>query len=239
MKLIHQFSALTSITSSSENVNFPFSNILKIEPWVRGKFASYADDQWIQGQCAGSVSALFVNQVNFPQFRFQWNSTAIWTSPTIDLVCSPVKDRAKNRKGWFEFAPVTDGYWRILVAAGQTLDNAEAVPALGNVILGTPYVMPINGEASLRIEGKTIIEESYAGGYQETGFGRKRHVISVPFGDDMAPLQDMPIDWTNGVLFYDMGRVEQSFLVFPPANLSETVYHLEDTKLTLEFREKP
>jgi hypothetical protein len=237
MRLISSFSVITNLSACSSNAYFPVSNVLDIEPMARWQAATYADAQWIKGQIAQGVNGLFLNQCNFPSARFQWNATDVWTSPTVDITLSLEKDDCVNRKGFFDLTGTGPGYFRIYIPSLQTLDNSEAVPAIGNIILGNAVTMPTASRYSPDKTSEVITTKAYESSPRDTIIGRSWHEITVDMKDWLSVVRALPKNWAQAVLIADMGYVDEAWLVQAPAKWPRPTESLKRVSLSVVFKE--
>lgn len=242
MKLLHEFEPVLNPTASGADAEFPASNAIETEydpgvPWIAD---SYIADAWLMVETTNIIDSVFLNRCNFPQARIQWNATDEWSAPTVDLEVALVRDDAKNRKGWFPITGVTGpGYLKVLIPAGQTLDDSGTAPQIGNLICGQAVTIPIVAEFDPRLVQDINSFKTFYGGYHEEPIGRAQHLISMKIGDDLDPVRNMPKTWALGVLFADLGNVGEAWLVYPARDWSRPIRSLEDAGLSYAFREKP
>lgn len=241
MKMLTVFEAFAALTANSSNASFPVANVTDNDPFVRWKANQYAVDEWIKVDfgAAKSLDSVFLNQCNFPQCKIQGHTSDSWTTPDFELTADLVQDDANNRKGFFK--PVAFNYrWlRILIEVGQTLDNAEATPAVGNLIVGTATTGKM-----YKFEPRLIKEtDEYTtpnGAFvQVPKYGRDRHIISMALNDSLAALRAFPRNWSIGVFFADLGYVDEAYLVYPPKEWQPAVRKPLDSDLAAQFPERP
>lgn len=240
MKLLHIFETLTNITSSGANANFPAANIADLDPMIRFQADAYSGDVWIKIDfgTAKALDSFFLNQANFPHCHIQGNATDSWTTPSLDVGCDLVKDELDNRKGWFEGA-FNYRYLRILVPSGQTLDNSEAVPALGNLIVGSHVDLPAVSAYTVGMVKRWDRFEPDGGGLEKNTDDRGRHVVTLESEDDVPTLRAIPKNWEIGVVFTDLGLVAESWLVYPPEEWSRPVKYWNNSLIQWTCEEKP
>lgn len=241
MKIISIFETLVTLTSSSENASFPDDNIKDLDPLKRWWASSYSGEAWLKINfgAAKTLSAAFLNQGNFPQCRIQGNSSDAWVAPPFDLECDLVVDDAKNRKGWFDLTAFSFQWLRILIPPGQTLDNSDTVPKLGNLIVGAASTLPLVSELDPTMIQRKKAFETNSGGYRENKKGRARHVITMGIGDSLTNIRAMPKTWDIAVIFADLGNAGESWLVYPPENWSRPIKSIIDAQLRFTLKERP
>lgn len=241
MKLLSTFESLATLTASGSNASFPVANVIDIEPFKRWHADAYAGDVWVMNDfgSAKSLTAIFLNQCNFPACKVQGNDTNSWGTPSFELSCALVVDDAGNRKGWFDLSAFNYRYIRVLIASGQTLDNSETVPAIGNIIAGTSAALPLVGDFVARMVQRSIRFESDGGAVDKVKVGRPRHIISIGIGDSLANIRSMPKRWTIGVLFADLANAGEAWLVFPPDDWNRPIRSVIDADLQFNLEEKP
>lgn len=241
MKLLATFQALSTLTASGSDANFPVSNVVDLEPMKRWHADAYTGDVWVKNDfgSAKSLTAVFLNQCNFPACKVQGNDTDVWTSPSFELTCSLVVDDAGNRKGWFDLSAFNYRYLRVLIASGQTLDNSETVPAIGNIIAGTAETMPLVADLTARLVQRSIRFESDGGAVDKEKYGRARHLITINIGDSLANVRGMSKRWDIGVVFADLANAGEAWLVFPPDDWNRPIRSVLDAGLQFVMEEKP
>jgi hypothetical protein len=243
MKLLSDFETAAAISATSEDTDFPVENVLDLDPMLRWHAESYAVDQRVvlDFGTAKSINAVFLNQCNFPEAKIEGNATDSWGSPSFSLEVDLVQDDTENRKGWFDLTGFNLRFLSILVPAGQTLDNSEATPAIGNIICGVAVALPeINSFTPELIQDYSSFQTD-DGGYSESEIGRKRHIITlVTDRNTLALMKAIPKQWSIGVLYADVDTVADSWLVYPPRNWQRPTGSVIDSMFTsLQFREKP
>lgn len=241
MKILYSFVVSSTLTSSGVVSGFPESNINDLDPNKRAKLSGYTGDVWIvlDFLTAQSLDSCFLNRCNFPQCKIQGNASNSWSSPSFDLTCNLVKDGAQNRKGWFNVTGFNYRYMRILISGGQTLDNSETTPAIGNLILGTAVTMPIVAQISPRLVQRFNRFESDEGTLVKSKKGLARHSISISIGDKYSPIRDFFKGWSIAVFFADLGSVADSWLVWPPDDWVPSVKNIHDSQLSTVLEERP
>jgi hypothetical protein len=240
MKLLTTFNTLTSITSSGAGAGFPVANIADLDPMKRWVASAYAGDVWVKAAVGAGFTGAFLNRCNFPHCHIQWNATDVWTSPTINEAVTLVLDDCGNRKGWFAIpAGTASGYIRILIESGQTLDNSETLPAIGNLIIGTPTDIPYVAEFNPRVIQKWDRFESDGGGLARSKRGRARHVISMAFNDTLANIRALLKTWTMAVLFADLDNAGEAWLVYGPDSWDKPIASPLDASIGITLEERP
>lgn len=239
MKMLATFETLATLTSSGETAGFPDDNVKALDPMVRWKADAYEAAAWLKVDfgSAKSLTALFLNQANFPAATIQGNASDSWETPSFTMSAGLVQDDAENRKGWFDLTAFNYRWLRVLIPAGQTLDNSELVPALGNLIVGTSITVPLVSDLTpLLIQRKSTFEAD-GGGYYEAKKGRARQVIQIGIGDTLANVRAMPKTWDIGVIFADLGSAGDVWLVFPPDNWDKPIKSILESQLRLSMKE--
>jgi hypothetical protein len=239
MKLLWPFLTISAISASSEAADGAVENVLDTgDPSYRWEAESYADAQWIKGAINGPAEALFLNRCNFPVARFQWNPTDAWTTPAIDISLSLGLDKAGNRKGYFSLADVSAGYFRIYIPTLQTLDNGEATPAIGNVILGAVIELPDVASFTPKVITEVKVRKTFSGGYSEDPRGLMRHEIIVEMDDDLAAIRAIPSTWVLAVFYADLNVPQDAWLVHRPQEHGGPVEWEGKALLTWVLRER-
>lgn len=242
MKLLTSFQTFTA-TASSSQTGFPVTNIQNLDPQIRWKASTYLADQSIVFDFAAPAapSAIFLNKCNFAGAVVQGNTSDSWGTPAFTQAISLVKDRCLNRKGWFALTGFSYRYMRILIAAGQTLDNSESTPAIGNVLLGIPADLPRVNQFNAEIVRSFTKFLSKGGSLSKTPYGLMRHVVSAELGGSITTFAALDRTWTIGVLFADLGNVWESYLVYPPENwpLPLEGGNIDDCRMNLQMEERP
>ena len=239
MKILSTFETLATLTALGTDAGFPLANIVGLNPMVRWHSAAYAVDQWVKCDfgSAKSLTALFLNQCNFAQCRIQGHATDDWTTPSYNELVSLVQDRCSNRKGWFDLTAFNYQWLRILIPAGQTLDNAEAVPAIGNLICGTSADLPkVTNFSYPKIQDFYKFKPDGAG-LRKTPKGLPSHNVTIDMVDDRAAIEAVSSTWSNAVVFFNLGNAAQSFLVYAPDSWCPAVDQWPDMRLTLSLEE--
>jgi hypothetical protein len=239
MKLLTTFDTLSSISASGSAAGYPVANIADLDPMVRWHADAYSGDVWAKAQVGAGFTGVFLNRCNFPQCRIQWHATDSWASPTVNSLVTLVSDDALNRKGFFTVAGTASGYIRILIASGQTLDNSETVPAIGNLIIGTPAELPAVAQFNPRLVQRWDRFEPDGGGFTKAKRGRPRHIISMTMGDVLANLRAVAKTWDVAVLFADLDNAGESWLVWGPEQHDKPITSVIDAALAWTLEERP
>lgn len=241
MKILSEFLSLSNLTASSSATNFPVENITNIEPMQRWKPATYAADVSIviDFLTAQTLNTAFLNRCNFPVCKIQGNDTDIWTAPAFEQSVNLSCDIAENRKAWVELENFNYRYLRIVIASGQTLDNSETLPAIGNLIAGTSENLPMVSAFTTELIKKFDRWESDGGSYHKQSKGRARHVVSLKIDATLSEMRSFFVGWDYAVLFADLGNVSDAWLVFGVERLQNAIRNPIDTTLLLGLEEKP
>lgn len=242
MKLLTTFQTFTPTASSSKS-GFPVANVQNLDPRVRWAANAYSTDESVvlDFGATASPTAIFLNQVNFPAATIQGNATDSWGSPSFTQAIAPALDRCKNRKGWFDLTGFSYRYMRILISAGQTLDNLEATPAIGNILLGVPVVMPRVYQFNAEVVRAFTKFQSKGGSIIKNPYGLMSHSVSLELSGTMAGFASFDRTWTIGVIFADLGNVWESYLVYPPERwpLPLEGGNIDDCRMSLQMEERP
>lgn len=239
MKLLSTIETLATLTSSGDTSGYPASNVKDLEPMLRWWADAYTGEVWLKVDfgSAKTLTALFVNQANFPHFHAQGNASDSWSTPSFDLGCDLVVDDAANRKGWFDLTAFNYRWLRILIPASQTLDEGT-VPKVGNVIVGAAVALPVVESLEVTLQQRKKSFEADGGGYFEAKKGRPRHIIQVGVNDTLALIRSMNKTWDSGVFFADLGNAGESWLVMSPSSWGKPIVNgtLQALKFTLNER---
>ena len=242
MKIMTTFQSLGTPTSSGATTGFPVTNITDLDPNKRWLSAYYpGEDVWtlVDFGSAKVLTAIFLNQCNFPQCVIQGNASNVWSSPSFNYLANLIKDDASNRKGWFDLSAFNYRYLRILITASQPLDNSETVQAIGNLIAGSSVSLPIVGELTPHLTQRFNRFESDGGNLTKTKKGRAKHTIGIGIGDSLANIRAMDKTWNIGVLYADMGNAGESWLVYPPEDWNKPIKNILDSQLSFTVEERP
>lgn len=241
MKLLSTFTDLGTPTSSGATSGFPVTNIEDLDPMVRWKADAYAGDVWVKADMASAqaLTALFLNRCNFPQCRIQGHASDDFTSPSFNQLVSLVQDDAGNRKGWFDLTAFNYRWLRILIASGQTLDNSDTLPAIGNLIVGASAELPVVAAVEPRLLQRQDRFEPDGGGLSKQKRGRARHIISVSVGDSLANVRAMAKTWDMGVIFADLDDAGEAWLVYPPEDWTKPIKSVAEAELRFILEERP
>lgn len=241
MKLLPDtgFETLSNLTSSGADASFPVSNVATMEPMQRWHADAYAGDVWIKWDFGGAVAltGLFLNQCNFPHAHFQAADTDDWTTPPVDVGLDLVLDDAGNRKGFFTIAS-TRRWCRLLIPGSQTLDNSETVPAVGNLIAGSPSDMTVS-DFSADLTQAVRRFETTGGAVSQDRIGRARHILSVSVANSRAVVRAIPKNWDHAVFAADIGDAGEAWFVLPPSSWPQPIRNLLDAQLRVQLEEKP
>jgi len=239
MKILSTFAAFTP-ESSGAATGFPAAHAIDLDPMQRWIADAYAGAVNVSSSTEGTgVTAVFLNRCNFASAKIQFCATTAFSEITYELEIALVKDGAGNRKGWFDLAAAKSGYFRILIAASQTLDDEETVPAIGNLIVGIGVALPTVSAYNPRLIQRTRRFESDAGGLVKTRVGRSRHIIQLDIGDEYSAISAVPKDWDDAVVFADLNNVADAWLVFPPDDWNRPFRSFLDCSMSFYLEERP
>lgn len=240
MRLLSTFASLATLTSNTENANFPVENVQDLDPHIRWVATQYAVDEWVKCDFGGAtvLTDLFLNRCNFGTVKIQGHASDSWADPDYNETFTLVQDQAANRKGFFELTAFNYRWLRILIEAGQTLDNSEAYPAIGNLITGQAAEMPIVSNLTWDLQKRFFRFETDAGSLTKTQKGYARHILSLSVGDTLANVKALSKTWSMGVLWADVGAAEDAWLVYPPENWNNPVRSINDANLTFQLDER-
>lgn len=241
MKLLSAFIDLGTLTASGEAAGFDVENIEGLEPMIRWKADAYAGDVWVKADLgsAKALTALFLNRCNFVHCHIQGNASDSWASPAFDMGVDLVLDDAGNRKGWYELESFSYQWLRILIPSGQTLDNSETLPAIGNLIVGVSADLPLVSSLDHRLIQRQDRFEADGGALEKSNRGRARHIITIACGDELANIRTMPKTWTMGVIYADLANASEAWLVFPPDDWSRPIRSMIEAEIRFTLEEKP
>lgn len=242
MKLLTDFEAFSSITSNSVDPNFPLSNLVDTDPFMRWHANQFSFDEWITIYfgTATVIDTVFLNQCNFAQAVIQGNTSDAWSTPAFSQSIELVKDDADNRKGCFSLVGFNYAYMRIKITTGQTLDNSETAPAIGNLIMGVGVELPIvNSFEPVLVKLFDEFKNDNGSFSQIPKDGRAFHSISVTCRDSLAAIRSLPRNWLIGVFFADLGYADEAYLVYPPREWKPPVRNVLDTELSFTLMERP
>lgn len=240
MKILSTFVGLGTVTASGFTAGFPATNVQNLRPMVRWVVDAYAGDVWLLADLGAAkvLTAAFLNRCNFPQCRIQGNASNSWSSPSFNELVNLAKDDAGNRKGYFPLTAFNYRYLRILIASGQTLDSAETLPAVGNLIVGADASLPAVREFGADLGEKFDRFESFAGALNKEAVGVARHVLDIRCEDAIATIRGMDKTWSMAVIFADWGSPAESWLVFKPERWNKPVQVGSDFQLAFSCEER-
>lgn len=236
MKLISTFLTFTP-TASSSAAGFPASNVALLDPGKRWKAGSFATTQTMTldlGSMIASTS-LFLNNVNFNACTITYYNASDVLVGTVAL--SPLKDKAGKRKG-IVTSPATCKKIVVSILITAALDNLEAVPAIGNAIVGTADTIPTVSQWAPEVLAKSDSFLADGGSYSKSFATLQRHVISMTCEGSKAEIDAMPLAWTVGVIYADLGSVADAFLVYRPERLSGSTKSVLDCSVSLAMEER-
>lgn len=233
------FETLSNLTSSGADANFPVTNVVTMEPMERWHADAYSGDVWIKWDfgVAVSLTGIYLNQCNFPHAHLQGADSDGWTTPPVDTSLDLIVDDAGNRKGFFALSG-TRRWWRLLIPGGQTLDNSETVPAVGNLIVGTPSSVTVSDFSADLIQGVRRFEAT-GGAVSQDRVGRARHALTISVANTRAAVRAIPKNWDHAVFAADLGYAAEAWLVLPPSSWPQPIRNLLDAQLRVQLEEKP
>lgn len=233
------FRTLSNLTSSGADANYPASNVATMEPMQRWHADAYAGDVWLKMDLgtAVAITGIFLNRCNFPHAHIQGADTDSWDTPAVDIELDLVLDDAGNRKGFFSLAGFSRRWVRLLIPASQTLDNSETVPAVGNLILGSPSDLTASGLTSDLVQQVRRFETTGGAVIQERR-GRARHIISIDIADTRANVRAVPKNWDYAVIAADLGNAGEAWLVQAPQSWSQPIRNVLDSTMRFQAEEK-
>lgn len=235
MKLItdKNMRIIISITASSSDSYFPASNLLTFDPGVIWKAAAFSAAVRLTMDFGATVEMphIWINNANFLNCTLQANSSNSWTSPALSKDVTLASDDISICKGFFDFSPVNYRYASILIPV-QALLDAETVPTLGNVIVGTASALKV-AAWEFQIETPVSIFRPDSGGYRRQNKGRERHVFTLSLQDSKPGMDARPLKgWELGVIFTDLADVADSYLVYKPIGRKGSTRNINDQART-------
>jgi len=241
LKILDTFESLATLTASGSDADFPLANINDIGSLIRWHAASYAADQWVKNDfgTAIALTAIFLNQCNFPQCYIEGHATDDWAAPSFSQLVTLSQDRCSNRKAWATLTGFNYRWLRILIPSGQALDNSESVPAIGNVLCGTSAELP-PGTFAYPKNQEFYTFKADGGPEKRTTKGIPWHTITLSLKADKTEIEAVNSVWPAdcAVVFFDVGNVAQAFLVDPPPVWDARADDWPDMRLILTLSEK-
>jgi hypothetical protein len=233
-------SIINAISASSEITGLEAANLLKTDPgiiWKAETFSAAGASIVLALGTASPVDFIWLNNGNFSLATIQANNTDSWASPAVSKNVELKEDDLCVNKGFFALSEIDYEYVRIFIPYQDLLDD-EALPWLGNIILGKAEEAVFSGWNPSIIESKnTFISDG--GNYHESKKGHDRHRFDVSLGDTKEDLDSAPLKkWEYAVVFTDLEDPADSYLVWPPSNIKKQIKHIRAAKMSFVFMER-
>jgi len=218
MKILkdYAFNVPQSITASSQNTNFPVSNLYLLDPgvvWRAGDFTGDTDIV-IDFGAAVDIDNVWLCAANFIECTIQANSTNSWDSPAVTKTVTLAKDAVGILKGFFVLSAPQYRYVRLLINQQALLFGTA--PQLGNIIIGKAYEQPV-AELAVSYEEMWLRFESDGGAHTKARKGRGRHIIDITITGPEAEVSAARFsDCELMVVYTDLSSVADSYLVYAP-----------------------
>lgn len=211
MKIISEFLALT-ITASSSDASFPATNMALLDPGTRWKAGAFIETVTVTGVLPSATSGcgLYLGNPNFDACSVAFYNAG--DSLISSASGAPLKDKSGRRK---LYVACPAGTKKVIVSIEVTahLDNLEAVPAIGNFIVGVAATIPAVTEFEQEVTARDEEFRSDGGTVTKFFVPITQSVITMVAEGTKAEIDAFPTTWTHAVIFADLGSVADTFLV--------------------------
>lgn len=240
MKLItdNNMRAVSVITASSEAAGFSVANLLKYDPDLIWKAASFSANVRITLDLGspGALDHIWLNNANFLSAVIEANASNSWASPAVSVPVTLAEDDIGVIKGFFDLSATPYRYVSVVVPV-QTLVSGT-LPQLGNIIIGNSvYLYASTWEPTVQEEMNAWQPDG--GGYVEESKGKARHIFSTSMlGITKAELDAAPLKgWEVAIVNTELGSVADSYLVYRPKGMRIRVFSQINCEVEYVMRE--
>lgn len=242
MKLLTNLNMTTidSATPRDSAPGFPGSNLMQYDPGLIWKPITFdASGTWILFDllAASTIDYIWLNNANFTSAYIQANDTDVFENPAVNESVTLAADDNGVYKGFFDFTTTNYRYVRIVIP-DQTLTGGDTIPYLGNVILGSVEEIKVKSfEPNSKHEFNSFISDG--GTFSKFEKAKPRHVFTLRLSGTKAEIDSAPIvGWDQAILFADLGSVEDSWLVYPPAGKNKVIRNPVDCEASFTLEER-